>query len=430
MRKGGRLFLLCLLITVVLTGCAAREPQTDDVLVQQPSVAPQQQVLLQAVTEYLGENIVLKYPMGSKTSTPFLWWDADGDGTDELIVLYQNTAKSKNVQLAVMRRGADGWYAAHMDVEGAAGDVDVLRCADLGDGRECLLAGYQDSTGQGWTVCLYRWESGALREYARQYCQQYTLVGLEDGLRLAMVQRNETYGALQLRIYRMADGSAQDKPGDLGDPLITVLDPRFEKCLFLEACPTPTGEQSLVMDFLDDSGNCLAEVMLWAEGHFVRCYTSVGGNIPNFTTRPFTDLPPADLDDDGVLEVPRVESPILIGGSGIRFYQVAWYHVTVSETEPVAYGLVDTKAGFVLLMPSEWQGRQVQMQAAPEGTWILRSIETGEPLFSLRLTEAITVDGFRFLGDLERQRLYLQPGESLSEAEKAVLLEGFHIMYR
>ncbi|MBQ8610907.1 MAG: hypothetical protein IJ412_04265 [Oscillospiraceae bacterium] len=430
MKKLVRLFLVCLFIAALFAGCSSGTAHEDRTLLAKPAASGQQQLLLKAVTEYLGDSVVLKYPMCSEGSSPFLWWDVDSDGTDELIVLYQNTAKSKNVQLAVMKQGSNGWYAVHMDVEGAAGEVDELRILRLADGEECLMAGYQDSTGQDWTVCLYRWRNGALQECERRFCQQYACIWLEDSWRLVMVQKNESYGNLQLRTFGAVPKELIDGQNVLDEPLITVLDPRFERCISLEVASIPETEPLIVMDFTDDSGNCLAEAMLWKNERFMRCYTADSSSIPNFTTRPFAGLSPADMDGDGVIEVPRVEAPVFSGGAGARFYLVSWHKVSLTETKQTAYSLVDVRAGYCLLLPMEWRELQLQMHAAPEGSWLLRSIETGELLLALRLTEAAEAEGFRPMGRLDTQRLYLKTGDGLSEQEKDILSNGLRIMYR
>lgn len=429
-KKSVRLFWVCLFFAVFLAGCSSGTAREDRTLLAKPAASVQQRLLLDAVTEYLGSNVVLKYPMCSEGSSPFLWWDADSDGTDELIVLYQNTVKSKNVQLAVMKQGGNGWYAVHMDVEGAAGEVDELRILRLRDGEECLMAGYQDATGQDWNVCLYQWRNGALQESERQFCQQYACVETEDSWRLVMVQKNENYGNLQLRTFTAMPEDLKDGRKVLDEPLITVLDPRFERCISLKTGISPGAEPMIVMDFVDDSDNCLAEAMLWKNERFMRCYTADSSSIPNFTTRPFAGLSPTDMDSDGVIEVPRVEAPVFSGGAGARFYLVSWHKVSLTETKPAAYSLVDVKAGYCLLLPMEWSELQLQMHAAPEGVWLLRSIESGELLLALRLTEAAEADGFRLMAQLDTQRLYLKTGDSLSAQEQDILRSGLHIMYR
>ena len=397
-------------------------------LLQPPEVPQQQTQLLQTVTDYLGESITLKYPVSSLQSSPFLWWDADGDGIQELVVLYQNTAKSKNVQLAVLRQEEGSWYAAHVDVEGAAGDVDALRVIRLKEGGEYLLAAYQDSTGIDWTVCLYRWDSGALRECARQVCQQYVAADMDGSgfEQLALVQYSEMYGNLQLHVYGAPlQGDAEQH---LAERSATVLDSRFERCRFMQIDSGREKEITLVMDFTDGFGNSLGEVMSYRSGRFIRCYTEDDSNIPNFTARPFEGLLPADQDGDGMLEVPRVETQVFGSGTPVRFFLVSWYRITADEMVLRDYSLVDMQEHYVLRLPESWRG-QIMLQADGGGVWSLRMIENSIRRAWFCIAEEKPHADSLLVGEVENGQFWLQfPDETLME-ERVILLNGLRPLY-
>ncbi len=429
MKKNFWRLALVMLIALLLAGCGAGAAADDlgAALLRAPELSEQQIQLQKTVTEYLGESIVLKYPMNTESSTPYFWWDADGDGTQELIVLYQNTAKSKNVQLAVMKQNDRGWYAAHMDVEGVGGDVDGVRSIRLADGHEYLLAGYQDSTGQDWTVCLYRWQNGALQECARLLCQQYTTVSLEGDAaeQLVMVQYSEMYGNLQLRVYGAP--KTPDSAEVLEEWSSTILDSRFARCLFLQPSIPEKGALTLVMDFMDASGNSLGEVMTYQNGRFVRCYTEDGSNIPNFTARPFQGLLPSDQNGDGSLELPRVETQVF-GGTFVRFYFISWYQISGGETLLREYCLADMQEGYLLTLPESWHGK-VMLQADGGGVWSLRYIENGIRRAWFCLADEQPDSGYQSIGDLGSQRMYIQFPEQTAMEDRFVIINGLQPLY-
>lgn len=422
------LLVLTMLLVCLLTGCAEEVDGFGSELLHAPVISPEQQEIQRTIRDYLGENITLKYPMSETPSSPFFWWDADGDGTQELVVLYQNTAKSKNVQLAVLCQEEDGWYAAHLDVEGAAGDVDGLRSVRLEDGREYLLAAYQDSTGVDWTVCLYAWRNGALRECARQVCQQYVTADPEGAGcdQLMLVQYNEIYGNLQLRVY----GAPQENSAGtaLTERSVTILDSRFERCHFMQLSALESGGVSLVMDFTDGSGSSLGEVLNYQNGRFIRCYTTDGSNIPNFTARPFSGLLPADQDGDGGLELPRVETQVFGSGTPVRFYFVSWYRISVGETQLRDYTLVDTQERYVLRLPAAWRG-QVMLQADGGGVWSLRFIENGARRAWFCLTEEKPDNDYLIVSSIGDQQFCLQFAEQMELDDRVILLGGLRLLY-
>lgn len=422
--------LLCLLLPVLLLcGCAQDLTLTADVetLLTAPAQTAVQTGLLQAAYTYLGSSIALKYPMDAYASAPFYAWDADGDGRQELLVFYQNTAKSKNVQLAVLRPAGDGgWYAAHMDVEGAAGETDGARILHLADGCDCLLIGYQEPTGQDWTVCLYQWQDGALHERTRLVCQQYAVTELDgDGCQqLAVVQRATSYGPLQLRLLTAAQA---DSGTFLQEQTAVMLDPRFAHCAFL--AQVSDSSPGLVMDFTDDSGGRLGEAMVYAQGSLIRCYAEDNLNLPNFTSRPFDGLDPMDVDGDGALEMPRVENRVLGATASDRFFFVSWHAPEVEGTSLRGYGILDRNASYLLLLPSAWYS-QVILQEEGQGGWTVRAIGSGEQLLSWQVTQGRSPgNDYQLLGRLGEQAVYLRFGAALTPEEQTAVLDGFFPLY-
>ncbi len=432
MAFGKRWALAALALCLALTLCSCGLAQEGNTLLTAPVPDGDTQQLMQTVYTYLGSGITLKYPVGGNTSSPFFWWDADGDGADELMVLYQNTAKSKNVQLALLQPALDGgWYVAHMDIEGTGGEVAGLQALRLANGQRCLLTAYQDSTGRDWTLCFYQWQNGALVETVRLVCQQYAVVELQgDGChQVAVVQQSSVHGLLQLRVY----GGVQPQEDKTSDSLLaelaaTTLDARFDRCQYMAYSPMGS-ELTLVMDFLDGSGNSLGEVATWRQDRFIRCYTPDDSNIPNFTARPFSGLEPMDINGDGSIELPCVDSRV-VGGGGNRFYFVSWYAIGMQSTQLQGYSLVDITGGCLVQLPMAWHG-QVMLQPVSGSVWSLQSIRDGGELLSFQMDATDRAPaGYRLWGDLGRQRLYVQFSQGLSSEEQALLLAGFCPLYR
>lgn len=420
---------LAALALLLLGGCTRGGWPDDADLLQMPARPQATQQLLQTVRGYLGENATLKYPLGGATSTPFFWWDADGDGAQSLLVLYQNTAKSKNVQLAVLRPTDGGWYAAHMDIEGAAGETDGVQLLQLSADCSCLLVGYQETTGQDWMVCLYQWQDGALHERARLTCQRYTVLTLEDGSqRLAVVQRNATHGLLQLRLLGAGASDAAPATEFLQEQAVVTLDSRFVRCVYLSPDRPQGTPGGLVMDFLDSDNRRLAEVMAYSGGRLIRCYTADTLNIPNFSARSFDGLSPRDADGDGVVEVPRVDNRVLGPTATTRFYLISWYAVDTDGERLRAFGLLDRSAGYLMGLPLDWHSR-VMLQEEGDG-WSLRRIDTGAQLLSWRVSERRAVGSdYRLLGDLGEEIVSVRFEETLSEEEKQAVTDSFVPLY-
>lgn len=423
--------LSLLLVTVLfLTGCSSgsASPLSHTELLAAPAIVEQRQQQLQAVYQELGEDIILRYPVCDTASSPFLEYDLDDDGKQELLVTYQNSAKSKNVQLGVLQQNAQGdWYAVHLDIEGAAGDTDGIHPVKLKEGKTCFLVGYSDASGQQ-TLCVYEWSHGALREQTRFLCQYYTVADFNgDGLQqIAMVQENSTYGLLQLRVYGTQGTDKTDEA--LTEQSVSSLDSRFSRCCFMAVNQPQEGETTLVMDFESEEGNRLGEVMAYKQDRFIRCFTEENVNIPNFTSRTFAQAAPLDVNADGLLELPRVDSRVLGSFSDSRFYFLSWYYIGSGYSTLEGFSFADPDAGYTLLLPAAWRG-QVILQEENLGIWSVRGLESGEKFLSFQLTQGRSPGGsYQLCGTLGSRRLYLQFSEKVSDAERQEIQGGFRLL--
>ena len=66
------------LFAVAFSGCSAFETDTE-ALMQPPSLTEEQAKLNDALTNVIGENFYLKYPLNGGSNSAFMFCDLDGD---------------------------------------------------------------------------------------------------------------------------------------------------------------------------------------------------------------------------------------------------------------------------------------------------------------------------------------------------------------
>ena len=92
--------IAALFLPLLLTGCTFNTGI--DTLLSPPKLSKQQQLIYDALINYTGENISLKYPKAGKNLSAFIIEDIDGDKQDEAIVFYKkNAAKSEDDSLRI-----------------------------------------------------------------------------------------------------------------------------------------------------------------------------------------------------------------------------------------------------------------------------------------------------------------------------------------
>ena len=136
-----------LVLSLFFTSCSHINGNGED-LISTPEPNEIMTKVINAVREYCGENAKLVYPYGGKNINPISFYDINGDGVDEIIVLYRNSdVSSKNSEFVNITVFSDneGALEPFVTIEGAWYDIGKFEVSDLdGDGICELIVGYQN----------------------------------------------------------------------------------------------------------------------------------------------------------------------------------------------------------------------------------------------------------------------------------------------
>ena len=98
-------FAAAMLLALLLAGCSRlSSPENVIDLLSSPRLSKNESMIVAAITDSLGRDIVLKYPRRNSGTLPVTMLDIDSDGTEEAIVMYSAPNLGANVRMAVLRQ--------------------------------------------------------------------------------------------------------------------------------------------------------------------------------------------------------------------------------------------------------------------------------------------------------------------------------------
>ena len=413
--------LLAALLALVLSGCSASPLLGSNVeeLLRAPQTGQLQSAVHKALSSFLGETPQLKYPRGGDEMDPMQIGDLDGDGQDEVAVLYTAEGKGKNVHLAVLEAGEDGAWQVADEAEGLSTEVAALaRRSFLPQGTQ-LAVGYANSNLGDKYLALYQYADGRLSVLYRQAYDQFLAedVTADGRADLAVVGQAGQPGAMTMQLWTLQEG--------VFGPVQTVtFDESLVGCAGLYL--TRYGdERGIIVDGVLSSGRYAVTVLCMQNGRLFLWPQGKGEEVLAQTARAVQELAPRDLVGNGTVYVAQVRKTVSALEGARRLYLVEWYNYLLPVLPFERFGVYDSATGLFMRLPSVWRDRVDVDASAADGSWQMRRIEDGQLLLSVRTADADEEPGiYEQIAVREGVRVLVYFGTGCTDNEREQIRTG------
>ncbi len=342
MRRAG--WLAAVLAALCLfTACS---PATAEDLLRAPQLSSRLGVVQKALNDYLGEAAQLKYPREGDTSSPSLFSDLNGDGTEEAVVLYQSSAQGLNVRLAVLEQQGSGWTVTQ-ELEGPTTEVAGISQAALrGEGHDLVVVYAAPASDAENYLAVYSYQDGAIQEEFLLPCSGYLVQDVTGSGTQDLVLARRRGEGLVLTLFTSRDGELQPSQ-DL------ALDTRFFSCDQLLYSASSSGHY-IVVDGTDQSGYTISDLVCYDQKSGQLRRAVEGENLAARTARLKPGLFSCAINGAGPVEIPVVEQEITAEDSARRLSLITWRDFTRASSTVVQFGVLDMEYGFFLRLPVAW----------------------------------------------------------------------------
>lgn len=354
--------LLCA-VFVLLTGCFA---QSIDELYTPPKPPSDFQQLDAKIREVLATGAEYAPPIQGSYTQQVQLIDLDGDGVQEAIAFFRTTVTSqkpdepdeKPMKIYIFRQTGEGNYEVQTVIQGDGNAIGSISYVDL-DGRpdKELVVSWQISA-KVTQLMAYSIEGGEAVDLMQ--ASNYTDFALVD---LDMDNQQE----IVVLDMNTIDDTFQANFFD--------YDETRDMMVMKSYAPLTKGIQEIVEidrnDSLRDSipalfvtselsAGVVTDILAWRDGGIVNVTLNPESDGSDSTFRFSGSIAPRDIDEDGVLELPRPNAlPSLDKTMGTdNFWSVRWVQYDIAGNAwPVFTTYYNGEDGWYLILPDDWEGK-------------------------------------------------------------------------
>ena len=344
--------------------------------------------------------------------------DLDGDGQEEAVAFFRNTAEEKPLKVYIFTAEGDSYVQTDL-IEGSGTGVYSVAYTDLdGDGRSELLVGWT-ATAELRVLEVYALGPGGAELLVSSDYVKYTTVDLDQDQRQELVVFHADAEGDGIADYYswQADGSFASQSSARLSVTMAELNQQGRVTQGTLQGDIP----ALFVTGVTETARAVTDILAVRSGELANIVlsdlTGVSGEIA-----PFASLYPTDLNNDGITEVPAPREIYALDTEvGPSFQWVDWYAYDGAGRSQLAQQTYhNVEDGWYLRLPETWMDRIwiSRTTSADEATVTFSRLEEGRAEPFLRITaitganrETRAARSSRFL--LSRQSEVIYTGELL-----------------
>lgn len=294
-------------------------------------------------------------PVSGTNIQPVQMKDLDGDGQQEAVAFFRNSADEKPLKICIFTAVGDT-YEQTAVIEGSGTSIYSIEYNDLdNDGRQELIVGWRVST-DAQALTVYSLKGGQPEELMRTNYVKYAVTDLDqDDLLELVVLRSDEEGngladyyrwqdnVLSLQSYARISSTMAELSGQQG---------RVQKGALSDMTP------ALFITGVEDASWSVTDILMLREGELCNLLLSdVTGVSQEIVS--YYGLYPTDINGDGVMELPQPLTVSAWTGTEWGSYQwVNWRSYDGAGTESQVLNTYhNTEDGWYLELPEQWRGR-------------------------------------------------------------------------
>ena len=291
--------------------------------------------------------------------------DLDGDGREEAVAFFRNAEEEKPLKIYIFTDTGDSYEQAGL-IEGSGTGIYSIAYTDLnGDGRMELLVGWT-ATAELRVLEVYALRPGGAEILVSSDYVKYTTADLNQDQRQELVVFHADEGGDGVADYYVwqEDGNFTSQSSARLSVTMAELNQqgRVTQGTLREEAP------ALFVTGVTDLARAVTDILAVRNGELANIVlsdlTGVSGEIA-----PFAALYPADLNNDGITEVPAPVDVYAADEEGPSFRRVDWYAYDASgQSQMVLRTYHNVEDRWYLRLPEAWVDQ----------IWVSRSTMTDE----------------------------------------------------
>ena len=241
-------------------------------------------------------------PVSGSNIQPVQLTDLDGDGREEAVAFFRNTADERPLKIYIFNARGDTYDQAAV-IEGSGTAIYSVAYSDLdGDGCTELAVGWRVNADL-LALTIYALRPDGPEELVRTDYVRYTITDLDqNGLRELVVFRANEDGEAIADYYGWQDGGLAVK----SSARISITMAELSQQGRVSSGMLEDGLPALFVTGVTEVPRAITDILTLRNGELANVVVSDTTGV-SAEIAPFCSLYPADINGDGMTEVPRPE---------------------------------------------------------------------------------------------------------------------------
>lgn len=395
--KSITLFILCAAICVCMCSCSQLGLSDDD-LITPPKPTGDLYKVQEALDKYVSAPYKLKFPTLGKYRSAFIPCDLNSDGENECYIVFYSTVEKDSTQtihLNLISRQENGWQSRSDATIEAAG-IEKVEFADItGTGVLEIAVGYNVFSSVDKQMVVYTLKDGKLTERFMEGYNRFAICDLDNdkASEITVISLDSAALSSKATVYAVENDTVTERGSLSLDPSVSQYNEPLLSSL-------PDGTPALFLDGAKGNG-MITELIFLENGKPVNpFYDKTAGQ--NTVTRRNSTLPCMDVDKDGHLDIPVIDTPIKTVSGDETVYLTRFINYAKKKITTVSEAYVNYIDGYYLRVTADFMSRLSLDRTPDERTRAFYLInEDGAPVkevFRIRAVEIKNYDPAKYTG--------------------------------
>lgn len=336
---------------LILTGCTNLADKENVLnLLSSPKLSKRESDIVTAITDYLGQDIILKYPRRGNNFSPVQMVDLIGNSEKEAVVMYIAPGIGVNVRICILSNETGKWVVKY-DSEGFGKNIyNIDFNLNLEKRAYQIVVGYtfSDSSEKFLTVYTIDDDNEDVNMDVQTFiCQDYALYDVtDDGLDELIVAGLSGNNKHTQIIIMTADETGKFNnltESTLSVPNAQVTNIKFSKNEFSE-------NEAIVIDYYDSRYRVTTQGMCYIDGELKTLLSP--DTVQKYWNYDYY-LNSRDVDGDGYIETPTIISTENSHNEDLKFME--WTSFFYEKPDRKYFGVCNAPLGMYFPLPDAWQ---------------------------------------------------------------------------
>ena len=412
--------LIALVMSVlILTGCSGIANKDNIMsLLSSPKLSERESEIVDSIKEYLGQDIILKYPKQGNNISPVQMVDLTGDGKEEAVVLYVAPSNGNNVRIAVLSDEDKNWQVIY-DNEGFGKSVYSIQFDSINKTKpNQILVGYTFADTSEKFLTIYSFNDDNSVDFHTLPCQDYVVHDVtQDGMGdLVLASLNGEKKNTNIQVFSSTEDGTFSVMAEkkLNVPNAQVTGIAFSKNDFSE-------NEAIIVDYYDSYHRVSTQGMYYDEGELVTILDPEA--VQKIWAYDYS-LNSMDVDGDGYYETPSIIDDETSRSPDIKLME--WTNFLMETPERKYFGICNALAGTFFPLPDEWQN-YISIDGN-EKSWSVSKSSDGKELVKFEVVsygEEFLLEENQQLVNSGTLQIKLTFDESVSNSQQKYICDGF-----